>query len=310
MRLLTFHIALIFVVIVSACTTDRHDGDPSDYETAIRGTAEILCDEQIADLLLPAKALYDEAYPDARITLKSVSSAEATNDLIDHRTRAIIIARDWLPSEDSLITSDEGEGGFPRTLIARDALVFFASKQFPLDTLNSEDIRAWLSGGVVDQAIYPSLRSKPVFVVPGSTSSVYGNIVNVVNKGIEPPPGSVSSLGGRDSVRAAVQSDPRLIGIGYLSQYHNDSSVKMLRLSYVDDKGQYHRPKPVHAAYVIQGKYPFPVPIYVVLRDKASNYSLPSGFMLYLARDPAAQRTFHEAGIEAGYAKYELILSE
>jgi len=303
-------LAALATLTLSSCTQRTPEGDPSEYETALRGTAEILCDEQIYDLMLPVKALYDSVHPDANVTLTPVDAQFAANELIDHKARGIVIAREWLPSEDSMVASGEGEGGFPRTLLARDALVFFTSPDFPIDTLNAEDIKVWMSGGTVDAGVYPQLKGKPTFLVPGSSSSVYANITNVVNKGSEPPRGAVSSAGTMDSVKAAVLANKNYIGVGYLSRFVKDSSVKMLRLSYVDKDGYYERPKPVHAGYLIQGKYPFPVPIYIILRDRASNYSLPSGFMLYVARDAAAQRTFNDAGIEAGYAKYELIIQD
>ena len=146
--------------------------------------------------------------------------------------------------------------------------------------------------------------------MPGVKSSVYSNLRLVVNNGREPASGVVSELPTLDSIKKVVQRSNNTIGIGYLSQFVRDSSVKMLRLSYLDKDGRYQRPKPVHAAYLIQGKYPFPVPIYIVLRDRANQHSLPSGFMLYVARDGNAQRTFFDAGIEPGYAKIELILPD
>ena len=309
-RLLSFSYAALVLILLNACTPEAEGDRAGEYETALRGTAEILCDEQIMGLMAPVKELYDSVHPEAHVTLKAVSGYDAVIELMAHRTRGIVLAREWLPQEDTIIREKEGADGFPRTLIAKDALVFFASKDFPIDTLNSEDIKAWLSGGTVDMRVYPALKQKPVFLVPGPTSSIYANITNVVNKGLEPPKGSVSSLSSMDSVKMAVRSDPTLIGVGYLSQFANDSSVKMLRLSFIDKDGQYRRPKPVHAAYLIQGLYPFPVPIYIVLRDRVNNYSLPSGFMLYVARDAKAQRKINDAGIEAGYARYELNLSE
>ena len=307
-----FSILGLAAIVAGACApaSEEQTGSPEDYETAIRGSVEIFVDEEVIDLLGQAKDLYDAANPEARVTLRPGSALEIADDIIEHRIRGAVLARDWLPGEDSTVRSDRGEDGFPTTEIAKDALVFYASPSFPLDTLSADDIGTWLNGGVVSQDVYPGLTTAPVFVVPGVASSVYGNVMLQITYGAEPAAGSVASLPTRDSVRAAVLADNRLIGVGYLSQFVNDSAVKMLRLGFTDSTGTWIRPKPVHAAYLIMGKYPFPVPISIILKDRASQYSLPSGFALFMARDGDAQRTFFDQGVEPGYARIELTLPE
>ena len=307
-HILVASVAVGFLLLTACAPSSEKSGTPQ--ETAIEGTAEILCDEEIIDLFAASKALYDKANPKASITLTPINAFDGAAALLRHDARALVMARDWTPEEDTIVGADRGNEGFPRTLIARDALVFFAAKDFPYDTLNAEDIKTWLKGGSVAKTVYPKISKPPTFIVSGSTSSVYGNIVNVVLGGQEPKQGTVASLRTRDSVIAGVSANPSLIGVGYLSQLVKRSDVKMLRLSFVDSKGEYIRPKPVHQSYLVMGKYPFPVPIYITLRDRASNYNLPSGFMLFVARDGNAQRTFLDAGIEPGYAKIELILPE
>lgn len=306
--LIMFWLAAVAVVLVACGPDGSQSGKPA--ETAVEGTAEILCDEEVFDLLAPAKALYDKANPKASITLTRMNAFDAAATLLRHDARAIVIARDWTAEEDTIVKTDRGADGFPRTLIARDALVFYTAKSFPYDTLSAEDIKTWLKGGSVAKTVYPKISTTPTFIVPGSQSSVFGNLVNVVLNGQVPKPGVVASLKTTDSAIAGVAADPSLIGVGYLSQLVKRDDVKMLRLGYMDSTGTWVRPKPVHQAYLVQGLYPFPVPIYITLRDRASNYNLPSGFMLFVARDGNAQRTFLDAGIEPGYAKIELILPE
>ncbi len=305
-------IPLCVLAFLMGCAppADQRSGTPEDYETAIRGSAEIHVDAEILDVLGPAKELYDEANPDAHVTLVARPALDIADDILEHRIRGAVIARDWLPGEDSTVAEDRGDEGFPTTVIAKDALVFYTSQTFPLDTLNADDIETWMNGGTVSKDVYPELTTTPVFVVPGVSSSIYGNIINQITNGKEPHAGSVAALADRDAVRSAVIADDRLIGVGYLSQFVRDSSVKMLRLGFTDSTMTYVRPKPVHASYLIMGKYPYPVPISVVLKDRASQHSLPSGFALFMARDGDAQRTFFDLGIEPGYARIELILPE
>ncbi|MBI2793555.1 MAG: substrate-binding domain-containing protein [Ignavibacteria bacterium] len=309
MRLRTAFSIVASSLFVYACAQETTtDNKPS--ETAIRGSVEILCDEQIVDLMGPSKILYDSVHPDAHVTLTPINALDAADALIRHDARAIVIGRDWIPEEDTIIKNDKGLEGYPRSMVARDALVFFASKKFPYDTMHADNLNSYIASGTFNSKAYPKLKKPPVLIVPGSNSSIYGNVVNMICKGKPPAKGIITSLGNREATMRRVGSDPGVIGIGLLSQFIRDTTVKLIRLSYTDSNGVYETPKPVHASYIVMGKYPYPVPIYIVLRENVGQYSLPSGYLLYVARDGKAQRTFLDAGIEPGYAKIELITED
>lgn len=295
-------VLLLFVCcVLAACNPAEQTNQ--NAETAISGQAEVLCDAEVVNLIQPAQRLFDSVTPKATITLVPVPANEAVLQLMQHKARAIVVARDWFPEERQEAEATKGDDGYPRTLIARDALVFYANKDFPYDTMHADHIREWVRTGKFPLSSYPQLKKKPILIVPGSASSVYGNLRTVVLNGTEPCTDCIHSLGTTDSVKAGVHGNVHYIGVGYLSGLVRDTSVKMLRLSWTDSTGQYQFPRLVHAGNLVQGLYPFPVPIYVVLRDRANQYSLPSGFALYLARDGKAQRSFFDAGIEPGFAK-------
>lgn len=301
--------AIVAFLSVSACNEVAKQG-PSQSETALSGTITVVCDPEIIGLLEPAKAMYDAEHPDARVTLVSMDVLRAMNRILNHEERIAIIARDYLPAEDSAIANDPGDT-LPRALLARDALVFFVSKEFPYDTMNAGHIREWLSGQTSVLLSYPKLTKDPLFVVSGGSSgSVYSNIVNVVLGGRRPSIQRIASLSTHDSVVREIKKNASVIGVGYLSQIQRDTSVKALRLSFTNADGSHEWPKPVHVSYLIMGKYPFPVPIYIYLRDLPNQYNLPSGFMQFLTRNPAALKTLLSAGIEPGYGKFSLVMPE
>lgn len=301
---------LVVVCVLYLLSCNNQQQNTPTQETAISGTANVLVDNQILELLAPSKKLYDEANPKAQISYKRIGADNAVSELLQHNARAIIVSRDWLPNEAEEILTERGAEGYPRTQLATDALVFFTSKQFPYDTMNADHIRKWFVSGSFPMKGYPKLQHPPKAVVPGASSSVYGNIINVVLNGKLPSSSMLTSLSTTDSVRTAVRNNSNLIGLGYLSQLNKDTTVKMLRLSWTDSTGMYEHPRPVHQGYVVQGLYPFPVPVWFVLRDKPNNYNLPSGLMMFLARDGKAQRTFLDAGIVPAFAKIELILQD
>ncbi|MDZ4746601.1 MAG: hypothetical protein SGJ05_11465 [bacterium] len=298
---------LVIVVICSGCNNSTPE---TQDQSAISGNATVMCDVQVVEMIRTSAAGFSVDYPKATVSFSPMPGRDAIRELLAGRTDGIIVARNYLADEDSVI---KGSGlTYPRTLLAKDALVFYASKSFPYDTMSSVHIKSWFSGAIAEKemkTLYPKLKGvPPVFVVP-MPSSIYSNIVNIL--GAPPLKGRLTALPSRDSIQKRMLNGSNgLIGLGYLSQFAKDSSVKMLRLSYNDSTGTYQPPKVVHAANLIQGMYPFPVPIYFVLKNTPSQHSLSSGMMQYLSRDAKAQAVFFNTGIEPGYAKIELILPE
>jgi len=306
--LLTFGVA----VVLASCGNDGTTSDDQVQETAIRGSAVIFVDDEIGGLLEPAKKLYDKAHPDVKVTFQHVSSRDAVHNLLDGSARGIVLARNFVEDETQALTAADREP-FPQSILAKDAIVFYASTSFPYDTMSSDHIETWFRGEMTAEtfrSLYPNVGKSPTFVTPGVNSSVTANVVNIVLKGKRPAQGTLTSLEGRDSVKAYVLRTKNAIGIGLLSQFVHDTSVKLLQLSYRDSAGVYQSPKPVHQAYVAMKKYPFIVPIVMMLRDPVGQYNLPGGVLQYLARTGDVQRTFLDAGIVPGYARIELTLPE
>jgi len=296
-------VSALFMATLSSCTTDTPQ---QDHETVLSGTATIFVDSAVYEIMRTPKAIYDTLTPKAHVTFKAVVARTATSELFAARTRGIIIARDYLSDEAAALKSQGLE--FPRTLLATDALVFFTLKSFPTDTLNDAQIRGLLKGEKVDLAPL-HLSTPPVLVVPGVNSSVYGNLVNVVLHGQMPTARMIETTSHAAS-RYVVMRNPGHIGVGLLSQLVRDTAFKILRIGFNDSSGVRVFPQHVHQGYVIQGMYPYPVPIYIVLKEAVSQYSIPTGVMQFLARDGKAQRAFLEAGIVPAHAKIQLNISE
>lgn len=279
-------------------------------ETAVSGELTVLVDEEIRPLLDSIVIYHARENPKASVTLRSLSATETMRRIIGRSERIAIVARDYTPEEDSLIKAAELDT-VPRALVARDALVFFVDRSFPYDTMNAEHIRAWLAGRAGVRSSYPKLAKDPVFVVSGGSSgSVYGNIANVVLARRAPSVKMLATASTHADVVREVRSNPTLIGVGYLSQIRGDTSIKALRLSYTGPDGTHEWPKPVHPAYLMMGKYPFPVPIFAYVTSKPSQHDVAFGFMQFATRSNKAQYSLFNAGIEPAHAKITLYLPE
>jgi hypothetical protein len=217
--------------------------------------------------------------------------------LFAQEAKGIIIARDYLADEKAILTDSRQD--FPRTHIATDALVLYASPAYPHDTISADEVQLHLMGQGT------SLKGV-TFVTTGANRSVVGNIVNVICKG-QTPTANLTELADAATIREQVAASSSLIGIGYLSQLHGATDVKLLRVGFSDTSGKRVFPKPVHQAYLVQSLYPYPVPIYTCLKDRPSMHNLASGVFGFLYQEKAAQQTFLNAGIVPEFAKIVLV---
>jgi ABC-type phosphate transport system substrate-binding protein len=304
---------LALTLAAAALCISCSEGDQANKlatETAVSGDLTLWVDEEIRPLMDSILIYHSRENPKARVRMQTMSATGIIHKMISRSERVAIVARDYTPEEDSLIASAELDT-VARALVAKDALVFFVDKSFPYDTMNAEHIRQWLSGAPGPAASYPKLRKAPVFVVSGgSAGSVYGNITNVVLRGRQPATSVLATAATHSEVVQEVVKNPTLIGVGYLSQIRRDTSVKPLRLGYTAADGTHEWPKPVHPAYLMMGKYPFPVPIFAYVTSKPSQHDVAFGFMQFATRSNKAQYSLFNAGIEPAHAKITLYLPE
>jgi ABC-type phosphate transport system substrate-binding protein len=300
-------ILLSTLFTIASCGENAQQGKPDEtQESETSGKVTILCDESVYDLMRRPVAMFDSVYINAEVTFEKTRARQAMGELLSGRAKGIIMAREYLRDEDSLmkaynVTKHEQQ------LIARDALVFYTSRNFPLDTLNREQLRdVLLSSGEALKSAFPILNSEPVFVSPDENSSEYANLLKLVTNG-QMPKHAFKTVGGADSVQQFVASNSNTIGIGYLSHVALDSNFKMLKIGFKNDSsGQYITPKIVHQSHIVMGNYPFEVKIYSYMLEK--KIKQPAwGLFSFLARDPDVQLYFKNKGIVPGHARFQLV---
>ena len=139
------HILLLSVLVLfGACNEPAKD---PNTETMSSGSVVVWCDSEMLELLKPQIDLFISKNPATKIELRSASSREAMEALLARKARIVLLARGYLQDEDSLMKVYKVEPH--RTLyIATDALVFFASKSLPTDTLSVEALKEYFQNGV------------------------------------------------------------------------------------------------------------------------------------------------------------------
>ncbi|MBK9250026.1 MAG: substrate-binding domain-containing protein [Ignavibacteria bacterium] len=296
---------LIMVVLLAfaACDNEPKQNNGMPAETVRAGNVEIACDESVYALLKAIQPVYDTAFPDAKITLKPMPARAAMSELFALKARGIIVARDYTRDEDSVLKAYK-RSPHGKFLLAKDALVFFVKRNFPLDTISKNQL-AEIFGNTKQtfKQYFPHLPAEPSIVLPSEQSSEYANIVQLVmnNKLTTRTTLHVTSP---DSVLFMVKNTFS-IGVSYLSRIVKDTSLKPLMIGYDDSTGEHIWPKPVHQSYIVMEKYPFIVPIFGYLQEERQN--LPWGFLTFIRTDPRIQQYFLNAGIVPGFGKFNLI---
>jgi len=296
-----FILQIVLSILLISCESNDKQSD-STMESPIRGSDTVYCDESIFTCINNAMPIYQKAFPDAHITLFSKNARSSMAELFSEKTISIIVARNYLSDEDSLLK--QSGNSFQKIHIANDGLVFFVSKEFPIDTLNINQLTEYISGKNRLSFYFPKLHSEPLLLIPGAQSSEYANSISFFPQLSKTAKDIAKFNNSKDSIVFEVLKG-KSIGLGYLSYIQKNPLLKSLRIGYIDSLGNRIPPQIVHQGFIIQKKYPFEIPIIAYLREKRQN--LPWGFATFMEKDPNIQKVLLDCGLIPVFAKYNLI---
>lgn len=294
---------LLMFFFLAGCS--QKEKETQQIETATAGSVEIYCDEAYIAFFQPLIQEFMNLYPEAQVRLVPVSARKAVGELFQGKARAIIIGRDFLRDEDSLLHTHKVT--FPEIRIAKDALVFYALPEFPLDTLSHTQLVQLFRDGIPLEKI-ATLKEKVEIVVPEPNSSIYGNLMQFFTeqKPVKIPLRTFSTA---DSVYHYIKKHQNALGVGYLSQVAFDTTIKMIRIGFRDTTGTYVYPtRYPHQALIVMGLYPYVVPIKGILREDLRN--LPWGVLTFLERDPKSVQYYKDQGIVPEFAVIKIKAGE
>lgn len=255
------------------------------------------------------------------LQLEPVNTYDGFNQLLSGGAKMLISSRTYTPREDSLMEVHEVTP-FKRIALAHDALVLIAPKDYPLDTINHNQLTQFVSNPSYSlSSDFSQLDQDPQIAVPDVRSSVYAAISRHLFR-YEPITieGRTMVQEGKEDIVDLVSESQNMLGLAFLSQVYMDTSrVKLIPVGYNSDdiigedqvkeankdlgKGQIN-PKPVHASYVIIREYPYVVTHWIYLQQDTKDYYFY--FARYLGEDKFAQRYFTEQGIQGEHIKYKL----
>jgi len=293
--------AVISTMFMSSCTEDRQQ---QNYESPVAGKDTIYVEDVLYPYFLEAKPKYDSVFENAEITLIPVNARRGMSLLFSDTASCVILARDYLRDEDSIVKSMSLP--FQKIEIAKDGLVFFVSKDIPIDTMNLSQLEGMLSGTSIN-AIQKKVVFDEALCIPSMQSSEYAGLLKYFSKGNSALSGTFKQYENRDSLKAQVRRS-KSIGIGLMSDILKDSTLKAIRIGYTDSTGKRVAPQIVHPGFIVQNMYPLVLPIFAYVKNEKKD--LAWGFATFMEKDPSIQKVLLNKGIIPSHAKYNLIQEE
>lgn len=293
--------AVISTMFMSSCTEDRQQ---QNYESPVAGKDTIYVEDVLYPYFLEAKPKYDSVFENAEITLIPVNARRGMSLLFSDTASCVILARDYLRDEDSIVKSMSLP--FQKIEIAKDGLVFFVSKDIPIDTMNLSQLEEMLSGTSIN-AIQKKVVLDEALCIPSMQSSEYAGLLKYFSKGNSALSVTFKQYENRDSLKAQVRRS-KSIGIGLMSDILKDSTLKAIRIGYTDSTGKRVAPQIVHPGFIVQNMYPLVLPIFAYVKNEKKD--LAWGFATFMEKDPSIQKVLLNKGIIPTHAKYNLIQEE
>lgn len=298
-------IGLIVLLLVISCNNDTQQQPQAKQESVNEGKIIVYVDSTLMDLIKPTIEFYKESFPKIEPNINYVNSRKAVSMLFAGEAEAIVIGREYLPDEDSL--NKEYNLNRPEMIFAKDGLVFFTHSDFPLDTMNDEQIYSALTQNKNFKDFYKNLQQEPELVTTDQNNSLYPNLVRLAARN-QKITKNIKIVSNNTELLNYVKNNKNAIGIGFLSFLFNKIDYKMLRISFLNKEGTRIPPQVVHQGFIVQNKYPYIVNLKVILREEMRNKAF--WFASYLSKEAIVQKYFLNSGIVPEYAKFALTPSE
>jgi len=246
---------VIFVFLFAMC--NQKSKKESGEETILKGSLDIGVDETVKPIVEDQVAVFEGTYYDAKISIKPKSEAELINDLLNQKTKVVVVTRNLTKEE---LGRFEKSKINPRvTPFATDAIAFIANKNNN-DTLIALKTVIDFMNGKEDARI-----KGLVFDNPNSSTVRYMKELAKV-KGV--PEKGIFSFKTNDEVIKFVSENDGMIGVvgvNWLSQPSTNMIDVVKNINVLSVKGlndnQYYSPTQNDLA---EKKYPLARDLFII----------------------------------------------
>jgi len=264
---------IVFLLTLIGC---NNSNTPTDTPTT--GEITISVDETIEPLIDSEINTFNKIYRYAKVKVNYKSEAEAFNDLINGKTRLIIVSRKLNKDEHKVFA--EWEIVPKVTKIAYDAVALIGSKDLKDSTLTINDIKMLLTGKATasfknTRMVFDNSSSSTVFFLKQKT-------------GITDLSKQCFAFNSNKAVIDYLSKNNNsigVIGVNWISDADDSThlsflkSVKVLEIAN-NEYSDYYKP---YQAYIALKAYPLWREIYII--SKEAYTGLGTGFTAFIASD-------------------------
>jgi ABC-type phosphate transport system substrate-binding protein len=285
-NLLVFVIGLIFVA--SSCNVKK-SAAPSPTE----GNLEVYCAESVSPSVTQMAADFMSLYPKAHINVHAVPTRTAIVKLLNGETKLIVTSRRFNQGE--LDVTKKYNIEVDSLIVAYDAAVLIVNRENPIDSINTDQLRAIFTGKMTSWGnIEKGFRGRVIPVLESPNSGLVEFFKNRVlgnEKFGEAYPCTTMA-----HVYSFVRDNPQAIGFISADWQNKGSDLlpskrpapKWLQVAEVDSNaignvdpnsfGSYYYP---YQAHIGRRYYPLTHPVYFFSRD--FDVGLATGFLTFVA---------------------------
>jgi hypothetical protein len=297
-------LAIVLSFLLSACGNDGKKGNPKPQPEYF-DTLTVLCENNMKEMMQPAFDGFHETYPAIIVDVEYGTSLDCMKARLGNTKNAVVVSRDFTPEEQNLVK--EYKVPYVENPIAQDGLVFFTSRDFPIDTLNAKQIKQWLiDPNYKLSAQFKNLPFEPQLVTGRSESAIYTNL-SLLCCDTLPVKRPVKPLASIEDIKNYVRENKTAIGTAYLSDLEGDTTLIAIRIGYLHKDGNAEAPQIVHRSWIIQSRYPYEVRYDIITRPNLSGRNKTMRFLNYVVLNREIQKGFFDRGMIPEHAKFELI---
>ncbi len=304
-----FILAIITTLIVSSCGNNKKRGNPPQTPEYY-DTLTVMCENGLKDMMQYSFESFHEQFPGIIVDVEYGTSLDCSKARLSNQKNAVIMSRDL--TVDEMTLAKEYHVMIDESPIAQDGFIFFAHKDFPIDSLYSGQIKSWLTDPNYKLSNqFEQLEFEPLLVTTGAESGAYMNLSALCadSQTVKRP---VKVMEDIHAIKDYVREHKNAIGSGYLSSLYadhisGDSSLIAIRIGYHHKDGNHEAPQIVDRAWVIQYRYPYVVNYEILARANLQARNKTMRFINHVVLNKNVQKGFFDMGMIPEHAKFELI---
>ncbi|MBS1493813.1 MAG: substrate-binding domain-containing protein [Bacteroidetes bacterium] len=302
---------LIFTLFLSFSLYSGCDFDKIKSK-AITGNLDVDVDETVEPLMKKQKDEFERLNPEAKLFLTTLPTTNCIADLINGKTKTIVVTRDFTGEEKKIIADNKLE--FKKFEFAIDGIAFIVNPKNPVLRVTSDDLKNIFTGeyknwtDIKSQNEEQNSETKSYFsgskgniklFIQRQNSAVYNFVKDSVMKRMDYS-SSAAVCSTSTQMLQMVRENVNAIGIvnmAWLSEGNQDSldaTVKALRVSQITATGFQKDFVQFHQGYLANGNYPYRRYVYLMTGDLG--IGLTTGFLNYLLK-PDGQKVVLKNGL-------------